>query len=61
VAHGDVDGLVALLQRLVLPTAAEELHAKAKAGRAALEAGLGRETLRARWADEVEAAIGAAA
>jgi glycosyltransferase involved in cell wall biosynthesis len=61
VAHGDVDGLVALLQRLVLPTAAEELLAKAKAGRAALEAGLGRETLRARWADEVETAIGAAA
>ncbi len=61
VAHGDVEGLVSLLQRLVLPGAAGELCAKARTGRAVLEAGLGREELRARWVDEVEAAIGVAA
>jgi len=56
--HGDVDGLVGLLLRLARPEMASELHAKATAGRTALAGGLGRAVLRARWADEVEAAIG---
>jgi len=61
IAHGDTDGLVALLERLAAPAAAGELEAKARAGRAALAAGLSRARLRTEWGDEVERAIGRAA
>jgi hypothetical protein len=49
--------MVARVRRLAAPAAAGELRAKAAAGREALAHGLSRDTLRERWADEVETAI----
>ena len=56
VAHGDAEGLVALVRRLSESASEAVLEAKGRAAGEALSAGLNAASLRAAWADEFERA-----